>query len=77
MTEPVSFCTTCQTPLVKDKAVEDASRFYLPYHACISWTYILGDRAEEALLRIRKELKTAAGSWNPYDEEQYQKVVNG
>ena len=71
--QSVSRCTTCGTPLDEnDQALRDAQRFYAPYHACISWTYINGPRAEEALLRIRKELKSAAGHWNDHEEREYQ-----
>jgi hypothetical protein len=44
-------------------------------HASVSWTYCLGERADEALLRIRKELKTAAGWWNDFEEGEYQAAM--
>ena len=49
---------------------------YYMYHACVSWTYVTADRAEEALLRIRKELKVAAGWWDDGEEQQWQAAMD-
>jgi hypothetical protein len=37
-------------------------------HACVSWTYVDSERAEEALLRIRRVLKEHEGWWTEHDE---------
>jgi hypothetical protein len=44
-------------------------------HAAVSWTYYKGDRAEEALLRIRKALKEPRGWWQPQDQADYEKYT--
>lgn len=41
-------------------------------HAAVSWTYIGGERAEEALLRIREALKKPRGWWTPQDQADYE-----
>ena len=71
----ISACTTCGAPLVEGGLMTDIKRIWAPYHACVSWTYMLGERAEEALLRIRRELKTAAGWWTGADELDWQELI--
>lgn len=44
-------------------------------HAAVSWTYLRGERAEEALLRIRRALKEPRGWWGPADEDDFARVV--
>jgi hypothetical protein len=75
---PLARCGTCGAPIVGDKPMEQSRRLLEPYHAAVSWTYIRGERAEEALLRIRKVLKEAVGWWNAQDEADYEeRVPNG
>ena len=78
MSEDVRSCGTCGAPFTEGdngrRELAEAKRLYAPYHACVSWTYVRGERADEALLRIRKELKQAAGWWTEQDQRDYDEV---
>lgn len=70
--DSVGRCTTCGAPIVDDKPMADAKRLLAPYHEAVSWTYYnKGGRADEALLRIRKALKTAVGWWSAQDQADF------
>lgn len=75
--DSVSVCTACGAPLVGNTPLEDTRRLMAPFHAAVSWTYIGGDRAEEALLRIRRELKQAVGWWTSLDDRDWQERIEG
>lgn len=78
VSQSIRSCGTCGAPFTGDgdgKQLAEAKRAWGPYHACVSWTYVRGERADEALLRIRKELKQAAGWWTEQDQGDYDEAV--
>ena len=56
--------------------IEHGDRCDAGVHAAVSWTYLRGERAEEALLRIRRALKEPRGWWGPSDEQDYQETCS-